>query len=158
MSLKERKIREELEREIENNLEREIKEGMHGLAMKLHKLHLHRREKSESKITRQSSNQQNKQRRKIVSEVNINIKMEGGTTIEIKESRKEDRRIPNSNPNPNPKQVHNARKIKFDWTQSLRSGSNNSRIESKIEEKKSDKVGNSCATRKVALLELGWKY
>ncbi|XP_047964474.1 uncharacterized protein LOC125208968 [Salvia hispanica] len=140
MSLEERKIREELEREVENDLEREIKEGIHDLAMKLHNLHLHRSHK-------QSSNQQNKKltkktRKGLVTEVNIKIKMEGGITIEIKESKKEDCGI---NPNycTNPKQI--PRRVKFDWTQSLRSGSQKYSHESKIE-------------GKTAMLELGWKY
>lgn len=108
MSLEERKIREELEQEVENDLEKEMKDGMYRLAMKLHNLYLHRKERSESRITGQSIDQQRKKQRKsrkssIVSEVNINIKMEGGTKIEIKESKKEDLHNPNPKPRPNPK-------------------------------------------------------
>lgn len=170
MSLEERKIREELEQEVENDLEKEMKDGMYRLAMKLHNLYLHRRERSESRIMGRSIDQQKKQRKSsknIVSEVNINIKMEGGTKIEIKESKKEDRHNPNPNPNPkpnpnpnpNPKKAYYGRRVKFDWTQSLRSGSENLSVDSKIEGKKLDKLyNNTSVTRKTALLEMGWKF
>lgn len=155
MSLDERKVREELEREVENDLEKEIKDGMYRLAMKLHNLYLHRRERSEIRLKRRSS------RKSYVSEININVKMEGGSKIEIKESKKEGRQNPkpkpkpNSNPdsNLNPKKAYYGRRVKFDWTQSLRSGSDTLSVDSKTEGKKLDKLTNNTSK-----LETGWKF
>ncbi|KAI9165594.1 hypothetical protein LWI28_017095 [Acer negundo] len=77
MSEEELKIRGELESEIESNLEEEIKDGIYHLALRLHRLYQNHKERNA------------KQANKTISEVNISIKMEGGTKIEIKEMKKE---------------------------------------------------------------------
>ncbi|PIM97311.1 hypothetical protein CDL12_30221 [Handroanthus impetiginosus] len=82
MSIEEVRIREELELDVENDLEEEIKDEIYHLAFKLHRLYQHQKERS--------LNQQGNARKKSLSEVNINIKMEGGTTIQIKEIKKQD--------------------------------------------------------------------
>ncbi|RZC51048.1 hypothetical protein C5167_019470 [Papaver somniferum] len=46
MSKEEVEIRMELEREIENDLQQEIENGMHNLALRLHQLYKHRRERN----------------------------------------------------------------------------------------------------------------
>ncbi|KAI3928665.1 hypothetical protein MKW98_024266 [Papaver atlanticum] len=46
MSKEEMEIRMELEREIENDLQQEIENGMHNLALRLHQLYKHRRERN----------------------------------------------------------------------------------------------------------------
>nr|GMC62371.1 uncharacterized protein LOC109180280 [Ipomoea batatas] len=95
----EKKIWGELERDVERELEEEIKDGICKLALRLHRLY------HDSKT---------------LSEVSINIRMEGGTKIEIK---KEARRSSSSTrrggaaPPPPP-----PRGQKFDWTNTLRSG------------------------------------
>ncbi|KAG8373423.1 hypothetical protein BUALT_Bualt11G0022700 [Buddleja alternifolia] len=71
MSSEELKIREELEIEVERNLEEEIKKGICHLALKLHKLYKHQNDQS-----------------RLITEVNINMKMEGGTIIRIREIKK----------------------------------------------------------------------
>lgn len=172
MSLEESKVREELEEEIENDLEKEIKDGIYGLAKKLHNLYMHQRERNERKMRQNSSNPQNKltkSRKTTFSEVKISIKMEGETTIEIKESKNEGGgrgRFPLPNP---PKQANvqgntlmrrlpSTRRAKFDWTKSLRSGSNNILdVDSRIEDKKRDNLRDNDCIKTTALLEMGWK-
>ncbi|XP_026453010.1 uncharacterized protein LOC113353716 [Papaver somniferum] len=46
LSKEEMEIRMELEREIENDLQQEIENGMHNLALRLHQLYKHRRERN----------------------------------------------------------------------------------------------------------------
>ncbi|KAG5609124.1 hypothetical protein H5410_020405 [Solanum commersonii] len=83
----EMKIRGELERDVERDLEDEIKEGICQLALRLHRLYKHQEERN----TRKSIDDHGTNT-KALSEVNINIKMEGGKKIEIKETKKEARR------------------------------------------------------------------
>ncbi|KAH6796614.1 hypothetical protein C2S52_021168 [Perilla frutescens var. hirtella] len=156
LQLEEWKIREEIEEKVENDLEKEIKDGIYGLAMKLHNLYLHQREGHKKRKSRKKI--------RVFSEVNINIKMEGETTIEINESKKEDGGRCRFIPNPTPKQAHSGRgknippstrRAKFDWMQSLRSGSDHFSVNSRIEDKKWDKVSDNKG--KIALKELGWK-
>ncbi|KAL3370395.1 hypothetical protein AABB24_007436 [Solanum stoloniferum] len=121
----EMKIRGELERDVERDLEDEIKEGICQLALRLHRLYKHQEERNTRKSiddhgTRDKTRGTNT---KALSEVNINIKMEGGTKIEIKETKKEARRpISNKALNNMQRMVSSTRPPKFDWTQSLRSG------------------------------------
>ncbi|XP_010531589.1 PREDICTED: uncharacterized protein LOC104807860 [Tarenaya hassleriana] len=83
LSKQEQKIRDELEAEIEKNLEEEIKDGIYNLAVKLHRLYQQRREREAS------DGSGGRPDGKTLSEVNISIKMEGHTKIEIKETKKE---------------------------------------------------------------------
>ncbi|KAI3462109.1 hypothetical protein Pfo_018772 [Paulownia fortunei] len=149
MSAEELKIREELEREVENDLEGEIKDGIYHLALRLHKLYQHQKERT----LKQSSDQQNEHghaRKKMLSEVNINIKLEGGTTIQIKEIKKGARGSSRLIPIPSPKQAQNVqgkiarpspRSTKFDWTRSLRSGGSNAfNVNTRTQDKNRDKV------------------
>nr|GME19390.1 uncharacterized protein LOC109180280 [Ipomoea batatas] len=104
-SNEEKKIWGELERDVERDLEEEIKDGICKLALRLHRLY------HDSKT---------------LSEVSINIRMEGGTKIEIKEIKKEAHRSSSSTrrggaPPPLP-----PRGQKFDWTNTLRSGPSHS--------------------------------
>lgn len=82
MSKEEERIRDELEMEIERNLEGEFKDGIYNLALKLRRLYEQRRE-------REKTLDDSMRKTKRVLEVNISIKMEGDTKIEITESKKE---------------------------------------------------------------------
>ncbi|KAG2319088.1 hypothetical protein Bca4012_054651 [Brassica carinata] len=82
LSKEEERIRDELEMEIERNLEGEFKDGIYNLALKLRRLYEQRREREESlDVSMRKS--------KRVLEVNISIKMQGDTKIEITERKKE---------------------------------------------------------------------
>ncbi|CAH8382195.1 unnamed protein product [Eruca vesicaria subsp. sativa] len=82
LSKEEERIRDELEMEIERNMEGEFKDGIYNLALKLRRLYEQRREREESlDVSLRKS--------KRVLEVNISIKMEGDTKIEITERKKE---------------------------------------------------------------------
>lgn len=125
MNSNEMKIRGELERDVERDLEDEIKEGICQLALRLHRLYKHQEERNTKDLsiddhgTREDTRGTNT---KALSEVNINIKMEGGTKIEIKEIKKEARRSRFNKVSSNVKRMITTRPPKFDWTQSLRSG------------------------------------
>ncbi|ESQ53268.1 hypothetical protein EUTSA_v10026515mg [Eutrema salsugineum] len=82
LSKEEERIRDELEMEIERNLEGEFKDGIYNLALKLRRLYEQRREREESLDA-------SMRKSKRVLEVNISIKMEGDTKIEITERKKE---------------------------------------------------------------------
>ncbi|GAA0174882.1 hypothetical protein Leryth_015184 [Lithospermum erythrorhizon] len=126
MSPGELKIRDELEEDIENNMEEEIKDGIYHLALRLHRLYQQKKERnkkilSDNKKTKKSTT---------LAEININIKMEGGTKIQINETKKEDRRssrrgrpktTPGSSNKINGDLVKNIRAKKFDWANTLRS-------------------------------------
>ncbi|XP_059624774.1 uncharacterized protein LOC132267661 [Cornus florida] len=115
MSSEELKIRGELEMDVERDLEEEIKDGIYHLALRLHRLYQHRKER----------NQQGA-KNKTLSEVNISIRMEGGTKIEIKEIKKDGRESgrPQTSRSQNVQGTtmvgSNAKR--FDWAKSLRSG------------------------------------
>ncbi|XP_010431998.1 PREDICTED: uncharacterized protein LOC104716310 [Camelina sativa] len=83
LSKEEERIRDELETEIERNLEGEFKDGIYNLALKLRRLYEQRRE-------REASLDVSVRKSKRVLEVNISIKMEGDTKIEITERKKEE--------------------------------------------------------------------
>ncbi|XP_051143928.1 uncharacterized protein LOC127260260 [Andrographis paniculata] len=168
ISMEELKIKDELELKVEEDLEEEIKDGIYSLALKLHRLYQHKKKRA-MKLD---------DPKKQVSEVNINIKMQGGTTIEIKEMKRgggEGRSclspIPTQNPNPPP--TH--RPIKFDWSRSLRSSSNmtnvyqgiksgpnsnsnSMRMEGNQKHCKKDKSSDLDTKTTLEKLELGWKY
>ncbi|KAM3338564.1 hypothetical protein P3S68_030650 [Capsicum galapagoense] len=124
MNSNEMKIRGELERDVERDLEDEIKEGICQLALRLHRLYKHQEERNNTKKAIDDHGTRDNARgtsAKTLSEVNINIKMEGGTKIEIKEIKKEARRR-SFKVSSNVQRMVNTRPPKFDWTQSLRSG------------------------------------
>ncbi|KAF4350419.1 hypothetical protein F8388_004667 [Cannabis sativa] len=124
------KIRHELESDVERDLEEEIKEGIYHLALRLHRLHQHRKQRTK----RESKNNNNIggrlfEKEETYSEVNINIKMEGGTKIQIKETKKNDNKI-TTKPVVNKSYINDSRSSpsskkpkKFDWINSLRSDS-----------------------------------
>ncbi|KAK4430535.1 hypothetical protein Salat_1354200 [Sesamum alatum] len=178
MSVEELKIREELERDVEKGLEQEIKDGIYRLALRLHRLYQHQKDRA-LKQKCDGRNEQGNARRTMISEVNINIKMEGGTTIQIKEIKKEAGRSDRCTPIPTRKHAtkqenidfQSPRGVRFDWAQSLRSTSSPLHINRGIEEKHQYKVkgnggsGNVGPRRgkedmgiKTTLLQLGWKY
>lgn len=117
------KIRQELEMDIERDLEEEIKDGIYHLALRLHRLYQHRKERSnKGEITSKEL--------ETLSEVNISIKMEGGTKVEIKETRKDQAlpqklvRPPSSRSSENSKSLRfMSTKKEFNWMNSLRSDS-----------------------------------
>ncbi|XP_062021425.1 uncharacterized protein LOC133737995 [Rosa rugosa] len=116
VSEEELKIRNELEMEVEKDLEEEIKDGICHLALRLHRLYQHQKERSASKLA--------------FCEVNINIQMEGGTKIEIKETKRpapaeREKSFP-PRPSSRSSTVRSVMKVgantkKFDWAKSLRS-------------------------------------
>lgn len=79
MSNEELKIRSELEKEVEGGLEDEIKDGICHLALRLHRLYQH--QKTRDAEFRSKMNE-------VFTEVNITIRMEGESTIQIHENKK----------------------------------------------------------------------
>lgn len=155
MSEEEIKIRGELEKDIERDLEEEIKDGIYHLALRLHRFYQHQKERKagETLIDKRS---------KALSEVNISIKMEGGTKIEIKEIKKEAQqgRPMSSTISENVKDVMPvSHKKKFDWAKSLRSGMNS---EANVNQKSGSASGQRKGTAGVVdtkvAAELGWKW
>lgn len=80
------KIRQELEREIERDLEEELKEGIYHFAVRLHRLYQQQKERNDAREYGAKRAKEEKMK-KAFSEININIKMKGGTKIEIKETK-----------------------------------------------------------------------
>ncbi|KAF1875043.1 hypothetical protein Lal_00007659, partial [Lupinus albus] len=116
VSIEELKIKSELEIEIEKYLEEEIEESIYHLGLKLHRIYQHRKERKNKEASKS----------KAISEVNLSIKMEGGTKNEIKEINKEvaDKGYSRSNSRPENVKVKNAfRNNEFDWVKNLRGGS-----------------------------------
>ncbi|KAM1179910.1 hypothetical protein ACFX13_019369 [Malus domestica] len=124
ISEEELKIRSEVEMEIEKNLEEEIKDGICHLALRLQRLYQHQKERRSAATNGRRSNNN-----KAFCEVNINIKMEGGTKIEIKETKKPapERGCPNwTSSGISERSYQQVTKMasntkKFDWAKSLRS-------------------------------------
>ncbi|KAL2538538.1 uncharacterized protein Fot_19929 [Forsythia ovata] len=172
MSIEELKIRNELEMDVERDLEEEIKDGIYHLALRLHRLYQNQKERHDSAVSNPKSSAKNLQgsARKMLSEVNISIKMEGGTTIQIKEIKKQ----ANIHEKTPPMSATSANSKTFDWVKTLRSDRakppsiKSTKAESKTSRMKPENVGknnisNASRHRKVdmgaktALLELGWK-
>ncbi|KAK9112886.1 hypothetical protein Scep_020405 [Stephania cephalantha] len=86
ISNEEAKIREELEDDIERDLEAEIKDQICQLALRLHRLYQHQRERILRELLK--SGDQLSSKDNLFSEMNIRIKMEGGSKIEISETKK----------------------------------------------------------------------
>uniref|UniRef100_A0A5B7BDP9 Uncharacterized protein n=1 Tax=Davidia involucrata TaxID=16924 RepID=A0A5B7BDP9_DAVIN len=116
MSAEELKIRGELEMDIERDLEEEIKDGIYQFALRLHRLYHHQKERNARELSEPGI-----KKSKTLSEVNINIKMEGGTKIEIKEIKKEARQ--SVRPRTSRSETVVAQDTnKVDWVKTLRSG------------------------------------
>ncbi|OIV93043.1 hypothetical protein TanjilG_20705 [Lupinus angustifolius] len=116
VSIEELNIKHELEIEIERYLEEEIKESIYHLALKLHWIYQKRKERKNKEVSKS----------KALSEVNISIRIEGGTKIEIKEINKQvaERGYSRSSSRPENVKVANVfRNNKFDWVKNLRGGS-----------------------------------
>ncbi|XP_038883628.1 uncharacterized protein LOC120074545 [Benincasa hispida] len=79
ISEEEMKIRREIENEIERDLEEEIKGGIYQHALRLNRLYQHRKISGHIKPLKT---------KKDLLEVNISIKMDGGTMMEIRETKK----------------------------------------------------------------------
>ncbi|KAF3439224.1 hypothetical protein FNV43_RR17499 [Rhamnella rubrinervis] len=158
------KIRHELEMEIERDIEEEIKDGIYHLALRLHRLYQHKKERTVS--TTAIEKDDHHQKKKTISEININIKMEGGTKVEIKETKKE---VPEKSPKPlSSKSETCMQKVtgnkKFDWVNTLRSststsGTTNDHLRNPNPEsakRNGSRRGNVGVDKDS--LELGWQY
>ncbi|KAK8586661.1 hypothetical protein V6N12_021190 [Hibiscus sabdariffa] len=169
------RIRGELETEIERDLEQEIKDGIYHLAFKLHRLYQHKRERNAEDISESGG----KQNDKTLSEVNISIKMEGGTRIEIKETKKDQPLRPRTRSSRSKDVKGMLGSKRFDWANSLRAGADPAILNRRSERSYQAKVSsndpqlentrrNLAATGSVLrkgnmgvnnkLLELGWKW
>lgn len=110
ISEEERIIRCELEKEVERSLEEEIKDGICNLALRLHRLYQHQKERTKKS--------------EAYTELNITIKMEGRSRIEICECKKSPKqgghRFGKEDDKQTTKNVStNVRE--FDWVKTLRS-------------------------------------
>lgn len=155
MSLEELRIRGELEKDIERELEKEIKDGICGLALRLHRLYHHDQKKMAERKNRLLSHEE-------VISIIINIVRSEGhdheTRIEVKEMIKKNIQEKTGGGG---NLVHHQKNIvpkskKFDWTKSLRS-SNSLHVDI-IRGKKG--VGKNMVKNKadkIMQLELGWK-
>lgn len=127
MSAEEQRIRRELEMDVEKELAAEIKGEICNLSLRLIQLYQQQKEREDREFSQN----------KAPSEAKINIKVEGGTKVEIEETEKNVRKIcakPKSSKAETyvPKtsilskeitrrQISDSRK-KFDWVKTLRSG------------------------------------
>ncbi|XP_028769384.1 uncharacterized protein LOC114726832 [Neltuma alba] len=174
VSEKELKIRSELEMEVERDLEEEIKDGICNLSLRLHRLYQRQKERQ----MKEGSDEDNTT--KALSEVNISIKMEGKTKVEIKETKKEatgkghHRRSWSHRSEDMKLLVSRSNGGKVDWKKSLRAGSGNTVSVNKRNgspNRESDKgraniKGRSRSSGRVKqqgkvdrkLLRLGWKF
>ncbi|KAF8404680.1 hypothetical protein HHK36_009568 [Tetracentron sinense] len=122
MSNEEWKIRGEQEKDTERDLEEEIKDGICRLALRLHRLYQHQKEKN----ARESSTHGTKNRAGVMnegfSEVNITIGMEGGSKIELIEIKKEAREKGRTAKSEDKQGELSLGSKKFDWVRTLRSG------------------------------------
>ncbi|KAK1432424.1 hypothetical protein QVD17_09320 [Tagetes erecta] len=130
MSTDELSIFKELEKDVERDLEEEIKDGIYHLALRLHRLYQHQKERAseinEPAVSEPHTKQHEHAKNKILSELNINIRMENGTKIEIKETKNgitqvSPRHRPRSSTSLNVKRVATPSKKKFNWESTLRS-------------------------------------
>ncbi|KAF7829295.1 uncharacterized protein G2W53_020459 [Senna tora] len=129
VSEKELKIRRELEMEVERGLEEEIKDGIYNLSLRLHRLYQGQKERT---VKCQDH------RNRALSVVNISIRMEGKTKVEIKEIKKEanQKGLSRSGTSEDVKQV--------DWEKSLRAGAGYVSVNrTNGSSKQKDKIGTS---------------
>ncbi|KAM7515764.1 hypothetical protein LguiA_005347 [Lonicera macranthoides] len=180
MSAEELKIRDELERDVERDLEEEIKDGIYHLALRLHRLYQHQNERIGRELPRPGTKNQQGMKNETLSELNINIKMEGGTKIEIKEVKKEAHqgerpKSAASRPAINVQKMAGPDTKEFNWAKSLRSKpkpvcvkkKNESSHQAKVlnhgsnlhENAKLNKVIRNYMSASIdnKVLELGWK-
>lgn len=115
VSAEELKIRSELGMKIERDLEEEIKESIYNLAIRLHRIIQHRKERD----TKEEACDKVHKKTRAISEVIISMRIGGGTKIEIKEVNKEaNERECSFRPKKCLKEVK-----KIDWEKNLRVGS-----------------------------------
>lgn len=150
ISEEELKIRSELAMKIEKDLEEEIKEGIYNLARRLNRVFQQRKEREAKEAAFDKVN--NKTR--ALSKVIINIGIEGGTKIEIKEVKKEakERRC-DFRPKKCLKEVK-----EIDWERSLRRDSSlvkGSCVRSKQKDRNMMRGKNGSEDKKV--FQLVWK-
>ncbi|XP_062118826.1 uncharacterized protein LOC133832499 isoform X2 [Humulus lupulus] len=174
------KIRHELELDVERDLEEEIKDGIYHLALRLHRLHQHRKERTKRESENNIGGRFAKE--ETYSEVNINIKMEGGTKIEIKETKKNDNKITtrptsisfNNNSSRTSSSLVSKKAKTIDWVNSLRSGSGPVIMTKKIHGNQASMIssdgggyggprhrlqrGAISVNNDQELLDLGWKF
>jgi len=138
MSEKEKKIRKELEMEIERDLEEEIKDEIYHHALRLHRFYQHKKERNIAKEVLpgfETRSQQRKDNTTVLLEVNISIRMEGGTKIEIKETKKEADDHEKGRPRTSRSGKMPAPLVpttkKFDWVKTLRSNAGPAAIDRK---------------------------
>lgn len=126
ISEEELKIRSELEMDIERDLEEEIKDGIYRHALRLHRFYQQQKGRSGKEVPGlETQGRKLMKSNKTLLEVNISIRMEGGSKIEIKETKKE------STPEkvrPRTSRSENMQSLqlfpntkKFDWVKTLRS-------------------------------------
>ncbi|XP_058078136.1 uncharacterized protein LOC131226497 [Magnolia sinica] len=137
MSSEELKIRAELECEVERDLEEEIKDGICHLALRLHRLYQHQKEIGARHSSTKGAEFQNEARDVTFTEVNITIRIEGGSKFEVHESKKE---ICNKGYTQNKRLEDKKGKMgpstkKFDWERTLRSGTSSVAIVKKVPDK-----------------------
>ncbi|XP_058772262.1 uncharacterized protein LOC131646143 [Vicia villosa] len=116
ISEEELKIRSELAMKIEKDLEEEIKEGIYNLARRLNRVFQQRKEREAKEAAFDKVN--NKTR--ALSKVIINIGIEGGAKIEIKEVNNKEAKERRCDFRPK-KSLKEVKEI--DWERSLRRGS-----------------------------------
>ncbi|KAI3767800.1 hypothetical protein L2E82_18210 [Cichorium intybus] len=126
MSTEEVKIFRELEKDVERDLEEEIKDGIYHLAFRLHRLYQHQKERYGGESSDPLTKEQQHSNNKTLSELNINIRMENGTKIEIKETKNgttkgSPRPRSKSSASVNLKTITPITKKKFNWENTLRS-------------------------------------
>nr|KYP66310.1 hypothetical protein KK1_012598 [Cajanus cajan] len=137
--------------EIERDLEEEIKESIYHLALRLHRIYQQRKERSAKEASKLGNN-----RGRALSEVNICIRMEGATKVEIREVNKEGAEKGCSY-YPQKYRPQNVKKVKeVDWVRTLRAGSSpvcgsrsSSCVSSKQKEKKLSTDPNGFSNRKI---------
>lgn len=140
MSAEELKIRRELEMDVEKELAAEIKDEICNLSLRLIQLYQQQKEREEKEISQIGKHiQLADPKNKALSEVNINIRMQGGTEVKIEEAKKNARKtspkpnlsskVETNAPKPSKLSEENTRRRvvsesrkKFDWVKTLRSG------------------------------------
>ncbi|KAF8406076.1 hypothetical protein HHK36_008156 [Tetracentron sinense] len=124
MSNEELKIRGELEMDIERDLEEEIKDGICRLALRLQRLYQHQRGRSATTSSAHSTEVLSGLKNSKFSKVNITIRMEGKSKIEINKIKKVDHkrgRLWTAKSEDKQGELSPGAK-KFDWVTTLRSG------------------------------------
>ncbi|KAF5791169.1 hypothetical protein HanXRQr2_Chr09g0391581 [Helianthus annuus] len=119
-SMDELNIFKELEKDVERDLEEEIKDDIYRLALRLHRLYQHQKERHTSDSSEPHMKEQHA-KNKILSELNINIRMENGTKIEIKETKDGIRSPRLTSANIKRAAAPAPQKKKFNWESTLRS-------------------------------------